>query len=57
MKNIRIRRHDITLSPDYDRVIIRPFIPGKADIIRRIIDRVLNLSEEAVETADGFRAS
>ena len=49
MKNIRIRRHNITLSPDYDRVIIRSFIPGKADIIRRIIDRVLNLSEEAVK--------
>lgn len=49
MKKIRIRRHDLTLSPEYERVIIRPFIPGNSASVRRIIDRVLNLTEEEVE--------
>lgn len=53
MNQIRIRRHDLTLSPDYERVIIRPFIPGKVDSIRRIIDRVLDLTEEEVENQMG----
>jgi predicted GH43/DUF377 family glycosyl hydrolase len=49
MKNIRIRRHDITLSPNYERVIIRPFMPGNAAGIHRIIDRVFRLTDEEVE--------
>ncbi len=49
MKKIRIRRNDVTLSPECERVIIRPFIPGNAASIRRIIDRVLDLTEKEVE--------
>lgn len=49
MKKIRIRRNDVTLSPECERVIIRPFIPGNAASIRRIIDRVFDLTEKEVE--------
>jgi len=49
MKKIRIRRNDVTLSAECERVIIRPFIPGNTVSIRRIIDRVLDLTEKEVE--------
>jgi len=48
LKKINIRRHALTLSPDCERVIVRAFIPGQRHSVRRIINRVLDLSEDAV---------
>ncbi len=43
---IRIRRHEATFQPESARVIIRPFIPSKPQIIANIIARALALSDE-----------
>ena len=42
---IRIRRHEATFQPESARVIIRPFIPSKPQIIANILNRALTLSE------------
>ena len=49
MSPITIRRHDITLQPESGRVIIRPFLPGKPQILANILARALALSEAEVE--------
>ena len=38
----------IHLMPDHSRVIVRPFIPGDPDSVRRIIARAMALDEPAV---------
>ncbi|MCW1886005.1 glycoside hydrolase family 130 protein [Luteolibacter flavescens] len=48
MKKIPLRRHDLNLSPESSRVIIRPFIPGDAKRITTVIGRTLALSEDEV---------
>ncbi|MDZ4401792.1 glycoside hydrolase family 130 protein [Prosthecobacter sp.] len=45
MNPIRIRRHNVTFQPESSRVIVRPFIPGKPQIVATILDRALALSE------------
>ncbi len=45
MNPIQIRRHNVTFQPDSARVIIRPFIPGKPQIVTSILTRALALSE------------
>lgn len=45
MSSIRIRRHNVTFQPESGRVIIRPFIPGKPQIMANILTRALALSE------------
>lgn len=45
MNSIPLRRHNITFHPESSRVIIRPFIPGKPQIIASILSRALALSE------------
>jgi predicted GH43/DUF377 family glycosyl hydrolase len=45
MSLVSIRRHDITMQPESGRVIIRPFIPGKPQIMANILARALALSE------------
>jgi predicted GH43/DUF377 family glycosyl hydrolase len=43
-----------TLTPDRSRVLLRPFQPASEDIARRIIGRIMALSdEEAARQADG----
>jgi predicted GH43/DUF377 family glycosyl hydrolase len=49
MSPVTIRRHDITLQPESGRVIIRPFLPGKPQILANILARALALSEAEVE--------
>jgi len=49
MKTIRLRRHSVTFQPESARVIIRPFIPGKAQILADILARALALSEAEAE--------
>ena len=49
MTPIRIRRHSVTFQPQSGRVIIRPFIPGKPQIIVNILARALALSEADAE--------
>ncbi len=49
MTPIRIRRHGLTFQPESGRVIIRPFIPGKPQIIVNILARALALSEADAE--------
>jgi len=43
MSSIRIRRHNVTFQPESGRVIIRPFIPGKPQIMANILTRALAL--------------
>ncbi len=49
MNSIRVRRHQITFQPESARVIIRPFIPGKPQIVTNILTRALALSEAEVD--------
>ena len=50
MSAIRLRRHDVTLLPKSERVILRPFVPGAHHLVLTIIGRVLALTEEEVVT-------
>ncbi|MFH2114228.1 MAG: glycoside hydrolase family 130 protein [Spirochaetota bacterium] len=45
-----LRRHDVALAPQNERVILRPFIPTDANRIEAIIARVLALSDEKVQS-------
>ena len=57
MSSIRLRRHSITLVPESQRVIVRPFIPNNAERISAIIERALALKEEEVdETLEALHA-
>ena len=51
MTSIVHRRHPILLSPQCDRVILRPFVPSDPTRIGAIADRVRRLSEDEVEQA------
>lgn len=46
---IPIKRTTITFLPDPARVITKPFIPGGAERVQKIVDRILIMSEKAVE--------
>ncbi len=46
---IQLRRHEVTFQPQSARVIIRPFIPAKAQIVINILKRALALSEAEAE--------
>jgi predicted GH43/DUF377 family glycosyl hydrolase len=48
MSSVKHYRHEITLLPESARVILRPFIPGTAQLITTAIGRVLALTEEEV---------
>lgn len=48
MKPLHLCRHDLTLSPESSRVIIRPFIPAELHRIVTIIGRALALTESEV---------
>jgi predicted GH43/DUF377 family glycosyl hydrolase len=45
-KTVHAKRIGPTLTPDHSRVLMRPFYPIKKDIRRRIIARVMALSDE-----------
>ena len=49
MTSIRLRRHSATFHPESARVIIRPFIPGKPQIVANILTRAFALSEADAE--------
>ncbi len=49
MSKIPIKRHEIMLTPDSSRVVIRQFIPANPDRLNAILERALALSEEGVE--------
>lgn len=46
--NVHAKRIGPTLTPDRARVLLRPFYPSSDDIARRIVGRVLALSDEDV---------
>lgn len=46
---MNITKLDKKFMPDYSRVIVKPHVPKGEERIKRIIERVLNLSEEQVE--------
>ena len=48
-QSIPLRRHDVAFHPESSRVIIRPFIPGKPQIIGSILARAQALSEVEAE--------
>src|SRR4051812_26897 len=51
---IHIKRATIALRPDQSRVLLRPFDPGDALRIERIVERILSLPEGCVqELLDG----
>lgn len=57
MKPILLCRHDLSLSPESSRVIIRPFIPSETHRVTTIIGRALALTESEVGHAlDDLRA-
>ena len=49
MTKIRLRRHELNLVPESNRVIIRSFIPAETQRITTIIGRALALTEDEVE--------
>ena len=51
MTSIALRRHPILLSPQCERVILRPFMPSDPTHVGAIADRVRRLSEDEVEQA------
>lgn len=48
MKPLLLCRHDLSLTPESSRVIIRPFIPNETHRITTIIGRALALTEDEV---------
>ena len=46
---MEVKRINKKFQPDCSRVIIKPHVPKEEDRIKRIITRVLNLSEEQIE--------
>ena len=50
MNPIRVRRHNVAFHPESARVIIRPFLPGKTQILISILNRALALSEAEADT-------
>jgi predicted GH43/DUF377 family glycosyl hydrolase len=52
----QLRRHDLALLPQSERVILRPFIPSSSSRIAAILGRALALSEEeAANELDALR--
>ena len=49
VRSVRLRRHEVAFHPESSRVIIRPFIPGKAQIVGSILERAQSLSETEAE--------
>ncbi|HNQ90588.1 MAG TPA: glycoside hydrolase family 130 protein [Verrucomicrobiota bacterium] len=49
MKSVNVQRSGPALLPDCNRVLIRPFMPGDETSARRLVARVLALSEEDVQ--------
>jgi predicted GH43/DUF377 family glycosyl hydrolase len=57
MKPLLLCRHDLSLSPESSRVIIRPFIPAETNRVTTIIGRALALTETEVgHSLDELRA-
>lgn len=57
MSKIRVHRHEATLLPECNRVIIRPFIPGDTQRITTVIGRALLLPEdEVLRDLEGVKA-
>ncbi len=50
MKQVRVKRTGIRITPDPSRVLIRPFIPRDSNRITKIISRVLSLPDDTVKT-------
>jgi predicted GH43/DUF377 family glycosyl hydrolase len=48
VNNIEIHRHEVRLTPESARVILRPFIPGENRLILTVLGRALALTEEEV---------
>ncbi len=48
MKTLHLCRHDLSLSPESSRVIIRPFVPAETHRVTTIIGRALALTESEV---------
>ena len=48
IESIHIKRATIALRPDQSRVLLRPFNPGDARRIERIVERILSLPESCV---------
>ena len=46
--SVRLLRHEVILSPEIERVIIRPYIPSESHRVGDIIGRALALSDEDV---------
>ena len=53
IKNVHVKRIGPTLTPDRSRVLMRPFYPSSDDIARRIVARVLTLSDGEVSRSLG----
>jgi len=49
VNHIEIHRHEVRLTPQSARVILRPFIPGEIRLILTVLGRALALTEEEVD--------
>lgn len=45
---LNLIRHDLVLKPDQSRVLLRPFDPGDAGRVSRIVDRIMAIPEADV---------
>lgn len=52
-RTIRVKRAATLLEPDQSRVLLRPFNPGSAQRVCGIVDRILLLPEDRVESILG----
>lgn len=48
--NLKAKRRSMVIQSEKSRVITRPFVPGKESRIKSIVERVLRLSEEEVQS-------
>lgn len=47
---IELKRADVVLRPDQTRVLLRPFNPGDSQRVAAIIDRIMSLTNECVDS-------
>jgi len=45
----QVRRHDLLITPDKSRVLLRPFVPGNAERMKGIFRRIVQLREDEAQ--------
>ena len=50
LNSFHVRRTTTIIEPDLSRVLLRPFTPGDLQRVTRIVERILSLTEDQVDT-------